>query len=359
MKSNAHLNHASDTHAWPDSMKITHGKLRGCLAYIKYEGKDIRGGYFGTQDAINALLGFDKILRYYVDKEIPEFKGVSYDFPVKIQKGSWEILLPSNVDQLMTVIKAGGSAVLAFWYLKSLAETAAKDGLFQSGPIKDIREVLRCAIRAFQLIIAFVKHMKGHESAQSIRIENDMESVTVYNKDGVPLTFPSKYLDIILKCPRSLLSNIVMPIRGERSLKVGVCSTDGKVTEEIIDNNDKGLFSEDLEGLDELPELIDGEPVVLNGRIVRANEKEQSFGFQYNGHVITCKPAKGLTIATFKQGIISARSSKLYQTEVKVEGLVERVTVDGRYKTRPRLFVHTVLPIDNECQEIEQAEFDI
>ena len=91
-----------------------------------------------------------------------------------------------------------------------------------------------------------------------------------------------------------------------------------------------------------LPELKHGELVVLHGVIVRANEKEQSFGLQYKDHVITCKPEGDRPIGSFKDEIISSRSGKLYQTHVKVTGIVDRLTEDGRHKIKPRLFVSEV-----------------
>lgn len=332
----------------------THSNHMDCIAYIKYEGDDIADGIFGARDAADALLGVDKVLHYYVEKEIPELKTVSYDFPVKIQKGSWEILIPSNIDQLITV---GGTTTLLYFYLKQAAEVAAKDGLLETGFVKDIKQVISWALRILQLVISYVKHMKGHNKHPPIKFENDSEIVTVFNKNGAPFSFPSKYLQLILQFPSSLLSDMVMPIRGKRMMKIGVYKNKDEFTEETIGRGEKSLFCEEQEEIDELPELVDGEKVSLKGRIVRANEKEQSFGFQYNGHVITCKPKNGLTLASFKDGIISSRRGCLYQSEVEVRGLVERVTVDGRYKTRPRIFVSNVLPTNVDVMAIEQPEF--
>ena len=330
-----------------------------CLAYIKYEGEDIANGVFGARDSANALLGIDRALRYYVEKEIPELKDAIYDFPVKIHEGSWEVLIPSNVDQLITVLKVGGATYFLYAYLKATAEVAAKDSFFKTGAVKDIRQVISWAVSGIQMLIAYVKHMGGFEKEPKVSFKHDMDVVTVFNKDGIPFSFPVKFLNLILKCPSSLLSEMVKPIREKRTMKVGVYKEDGKLVEEIVDNEEKDLFCEESQELDELPELADGDHVTLQGRVVRANEKEQSLGFQYNGHVITCKPAKGTTIASFKAGIISARKGKLYQTDVEVIGVVERVTVDGHYKTKPRIFVSNILPIEDGSHEVEQSELPL
>ena len=328
-----------------------------CLAYIKYEGKDIANGVFGARDAAIALSGIDKALRYYVETEIPELREVEYDFPVKIQEGSWEVLIPSNVDQLITVLKVGGAASLLYTYLKATAESAAKDSFFKTGVVKDVRQIISWAVSGIQWLIAYVKHMREFDKNPKISLNHDMDVVTVFNKNGIPFSFPAKFLNLILRCPPSLLSEMVKPVREKRTMKVGVYKEDGELVEEMVNNEEKDLFCEELQELDELPELADGAHVTLQGRIVRANEKEQSLGFQYNGHVITCKPAKGTTIASFKAGIISSRRGRHYQTDVEVIGVVERVTVDGRYKTKPRIFVSTILPINDDSHEVEQSEF--
>ena len=327
-----------------------------CLAYIKYEGEDIANGVFGARDAANALSGIDKALRYYVEKEIPELRAVVYDFPVKIQEGSWEVLIPSNIDQLITVLKVGGAASFLYPYLKAMAEVAAKDGFFKTGAVKDVRQIISWAVLGIQLLIKYVKHMGAFDKNPKVSFSHGMDVVTVFNKDGIPFSFPVKFLNFILKCPPSLLSEMVQPIREKRTMKVGLYNADGELEETMVNNEERDLFCEEPQELDELPELVDGEHVALQGRVVRANEKEQSLGFQYNGHVITCKPVKGMTIASFKNGIISSRRGKLYQTDVKVVGVVERVTVDGRYKTRPRIFMSAILPVDDVSHEAEQSE---
>lgn len=330
-----------------------------CLAYVKYEGEDINHGVFDARDAANALLGIDKAVRYYVEREIPELRGVKYDFPVKIQEGSWEVLIPSNVDQLIKVFGISGIGVFAYTYLKATAEKAAKDGMLTTGVVKDIRNAFSSAVLMIQRVLAYVKHMGGFNKNPKVKFDEGSEIVTVYNKEGVPLSFQSRYLEIILKCPSSLLAEMVLPIRIKRSLRIGLYNANGELREESVNESEKELFCDEPQELDELPELKDGESVTLKGRIVRANEKEQSLGFQYNGHVITCKPAKGMTLASFKSGIISSRSGKLYQSDVEVSGDVERVAVDGRYKTKPRIFVNSVVPIDDISPVREQTEFDI
>lgn len=329
------------------------------FAYVKYVGEDIHDGVFGAKASAAALLGLDAALRYYAEQEIPELKDVEYDFPIKIQEGSWEALVPENVEELMQVVKVGGLgalvAVSVKQYLKKTAEIAAKDGLLETGLAKDIEKAIRKSVEILQWVVSYVKHMRSFDREPKATFDADNDSVTVYNKEGKALTFPQKYLGFILHCPKSILNGLARNITEKRTLKLGLRhGSDWSVAE--IGNEDRGLFYEELEEEDVLPELKHGELVVLHGVIVRANEKEQSFGLQYKDHIITCKPEEGRTIGSFKDEIISSRSGKLYQTHVKVTGVVDRLTEDGRHKIKPRLFVSEVQAAMDENGEPIQDE---
>lgn len=320
------------------------------FAYIKYEGENIQGGLFGVRDAADALLGFDVALRYVLEKELPELRRIKYDIPVKIREGSWEGLLPDQIEQYIQVVQAIGikgvlNVSLAV-YLTRLASQAATEGLFSTGVAKDVKRAFELAVRVVQGAIAYVKHLKGYErDPGTVKLSKDGSQVIVYNKEGVPLSIDAELYERIRKCPKRLLCGLAKPVIAGRKLHIGL--RHGKVwTDQIIEEKDRILFCDEEEMVDELPELVDGESVSVDGVVVRANEKEQSFGLQYKNHVITCKPVKGKTIVMFKEGIISHSSGKLYHTNVTVHGTVERVTEEGNYKTKPRIFVSEVIPID-------------
>lgn len=325
------------------------------FAYIKYEGENIRNGLFGTRDAADALSGLDVALRYVIDKELPELRRVKYDIPVKIQEGSWTGFLPDQIGQYVQIFQTA-QAVGAFGliaislevYLKNLAEQAAKEGLLETGPAKDLTKIFRFAVRVVQDGIAYVKHMQGYERKPgAIKISKDGSQITIFNKAGEPLTVDADVFELLIKIPKKVLCGLAKPVVAGRKLRVGL--RHGRVwKDQVIEAKDRTLFCEEEEMVDELPELVDGELVSLDGIVVRANEKEQSFGLQYKNHVITCKPVKGKTIVMFKEGIISHSSGKLYHTNVTVHGMVERVTEEGNYKTKPRIFVSEVIPIDTD-----------
>jgi len=164
------------------------------FAYFKYEGDDITDGVFGARDSAEALWGLDKALRYCTEQELPELKKIKYEFPVKIQPGSWEILLPENIADIMQVVKDVGMAgciiVPLTVYLKGIAETAAKDGLFEAGPIKDLKKILEGALLAIQWFVRYIKHIRGSDPSPRIDSSDNENSVTIINKEGDSLTIP-------------------------------------------------------------------------------------------------------------------------------------------------------------------------
>ncbi len=53
------------------------------------------------------------------------------------------------------------------------------------------------------------------------------------------------------------------------------------------------MFDESPESETLFPELQHDESVILDGLVTKGNEKENSIGFEYNNHVITCYPRQG------------------------------------------------------------------
>lgn len=317
------------------------------IAYIKYEGANVHEGVFGILDSVHALMGVNKALRYYVEKDIPELKKVSYDFPVEIRRGSWEMSIPEAIESLMQVVQNhyGTLALLEIGiYLRKVFEKAGEEGFLETGPAKDIRKITIAAVEKIQWVIKYVKHMQGFNREPRIKFSNNNESITVFNNEGKPLSLPASLIDVILRCPKDLIDDMVKPVKADCTLRIAVRKGD-HWDEEIISDADRELFYAETEELDELPEMVDGDIVTIEGLVVRANEKEQSFGLQYKNHVITCKPEEGKSLASFKAGLISSSLGKLYQKDVKVTALIERVNADGKYKTRPRLFVSEVTPM--------------
>jgi hypothetical protein len=130
---------------------------------------------------------------------------------------------------------------------------------------------------------------------------------------------------------------------------IGSLSMTTKITE-----GEKDIFYTEKEK-DEviLPELKDGQFVALEGQITRGNEKENTIGFLYNGHVLTCKPKDG-KITKFKNNIISNSAKHLFP-EVIISGVVERRAISGDFKEkRPRIIFDSI-----EAVEIIEKESQI
>ena len=72
------------------------------IGYLKYSGKSVADGFLDTRKSAEALLGFDEMLRYFLLKEDPSLKDVDFEIPVKIRKGSWEMVIPEIIDKLLS-----------------------------------------------------------------------------------------------------------------------------------------------------------------------------------------------------------------------------------------------------------------
>lgn len=327
-------------------------------AFIKFEGEDIVDGVLGARDSINALEGFDTLMRGLLEREIPELKSIQYDIPVKIQEGSWELSIPENIFEIAGFVKKCGIpdliGVSFFVYIMRMASIAADKGLLETGLARDLKKVIPFAFEKIVWLVRYVKHLGCFEKTPDVSFAEDSRWVVIRNKEGRTLKFPYECLDFVMHCPKNAFYELVKPVNTKRRLRIAY-KKDRQWHDEVIHDDERQLFVEEPSEEDELPELVDGIVTVVDGLIVRANEKDQSIGLQYHDHVITCKPGKGFTLASFKAAIISGHSGRLYQTHVRITGLVERVTVDGRYKTKPRIFINKMEPIDEGVNGMIQA----
>jgi len=64
------------------------------LAYIKYQGTSIERGYMDARKSAETLNGLDEVVRFFVYQEEPELQTIDFELPVRVQKGSWEALIP-------------------------------------------------------------------------------------------------------------------------------------------------------------------------------------------------------------------------------------------------------------------------
>lgn len=95
------------------------------FAVIKYEGKLVEDGFLDARKAGEALWGIDESLRYFIYQEEPQVQKIEFEIPVRIQKGSWEALFPSNLDEVLikTVLAWGAGK----YFGQALSEMGKND----------------------------------------------------------------------------------------------------------------------------------------------------------------------------------------------------------------------------------------
>ena len=97
------------------------------LGYIKYEGEAIESGYLDARKSAEALIGIDEVIRYFVYQEDPELNTIQFEIPVRIRKGSWEALIPHNIEQWIITAAGAGIVTYTTTALKKMAENDFKD----------------------------------------------------------------------------------------------------------------------------------------------------------------------------------------------------------------------------------------
>lgn len=177
------------------------------------------------------------------------------------------------------------------------------------------------------------------------KIEKD-EFISIKNDDGEELKVPLAILLFMEKCPHTLFSDLASIVSPSQELEIGV-NVYGKIEKAKITEATRRIFYvEDDDKEDVLPELKDGDKVTLTGVVTRANESAQSIGFLHLDHVITCKPETGKCLADFKNALISQNHKYLYVPQMKLTGIVERITPSGENKDRVRIFFSNLEPED-------------
>lgn len=335
-------------------------KNTNALGYVKYDADYIKEGMFDARKSANALMGFDEIMRYFILKECPELRNVDFDFPVKIEEGSFEIVLPENIENLIYI--SGGSIVITA-YLASLAKKAASDGIFETGPIKDISKTLKASLKAIQWIIRIAKmrNKMGEKEIEGAKPNINDKTVEIPSIDNPQnkLVVPMEFFEEYVICPKDILSKLVSVVDERTELEIGVKENENEFMTTKITEGEKDIFYTEKEK-DEiiLPELEDGQFVALEGQITRGNEKDNSIGFSYNGHVLTCKPKDG-KITKFKNNIISNSAKHLFP-EVIITGVVERKAISGEFKEkRPRIIFESIEAVEiiEEDVQVEVVEY--
>ena len=304
----------------------------GYLGYLKYDGNAVNDGHLDARMAAEALIGLDEAFRHFIREEKPAWLMQNMNLPVRIERGCWQIMIPT------------GLAVFAGYYLKSMAEVAGKEGLFETGFAKDLNKVLMTAFDTMKGIIALSKHLGAVGSREAIKRAKfkDDEHVSVTGRAGNDQVYPVRFVELYAKCPADLFSKCVSIVDDERDLEIGSI-VNGKVVNAVrIFAADRDIFYKQQSDEDQivLPELEHGKEVDLDGEITRINESDNTLGFAHGGHVLNCRPRAKIKIASFKGRIISQQDGHVFP-KVRIYGVVDRLAVDGSFKAKKPAIIVT------------------
>lgn len=295
------------------------------FAFIKYEGQLVKDGYLDARKSGEALVGIDELMRYFIYQENPAIKDFEFDIPVRVRKGSWETVFPDNID---FIVKAG--VTLGAWMAAKYAGSALSE--IAKNDFKDVsfKEIFKKAFKNAIDVIKLSKHLKtlSKKKFDKVSFAENNELVRITNDNGEDLWIPVDILELYTNCPQTIFNKLTRIVEEERELIFGVYDQ-GQTLQEKITYTYKGIFSKtDEEDEIVLPELKHGIYVELEGRITRGNEKSNTIGFLYQGHIVTCYPEKGN---------IKRHRSKLF-SNCLIKGFVDRMDKDGNInEKRPRI----------------------
>ena len=203
------------------------------IGYIKYEGGLVEEGLMDAKRQAKALLCFDSSLRYLIGKQAPDFRGLDFEIPVRIRKGSWEALIPETVAGW---VQAGLGLVTAAYFTKMAQKMAEKD--FADFGVTDL---FKNAISALMWFAKIGKHMGDLKirTFDNTRFADNNSLIGIRNARGEYLYVPKYMLELYSSCSPKLLEQMAQNIEEGRELKIGSI-IDGNVDEVSISVNDIG-----------------------------------------------------------------------------------------------------------------------
>lgn len=309
------------------------------LAYLKYEGEAIESGYMDARKSAEALIGMDEVVRFFLYQEDPELQTIQFEIPVRIRKGSWEALIPHNIEEWIRTAIGLGITTYATTALKKLAENDFKD--------KKLKDIFKSAIKGIKWVIKIAAHIGSmtKKKIENVKFSENNTLIGIPNDKGEILFVPLKYFEFYISCPEKLFSKITNVIEEQRELVIGINKNDATDEDDLNDVkvtvSQKFIFTQKEEDTDEIlfPELIHNQYVELAGHVTRGNENANTIGFEYKEHILTCAPVQG-NITKYKN---------LLFTNCLIKGYVDRLDKEGNIKERrPRIKFSELLPNQKE-----------
>jgi hypothetical protein len=307
-----------------------------CIGYLKYTGSLVEEGFLDTRKSAKALLGFDEALRFFLIQEFPDFKDHEFEIPVKIQKGSWEALIPDTIEKWLLT----GVGVASTTYLTTAAKKMAENDFKDFSFIRLFRE----AIKSIQWFIKIGKHVGNlkKKSFERVKWSDGNNEVGIPNEKNEYLYVPKKYLDLYAKTNSNLLAKLADLIEEERCLAIGVVENGEKIEVRLPYSYKYFFTEEDPEII--FPELEHGLPVELEGSTTRGNENSNNIGFRYKDHILTCYPKSG-SIVSYKNALFE---------KCKILGRISREDKNGNIiLSRPNIIFHDLIPIAQDNKTLQ------
>lgn len=310
------------------------------FAFIKYQGDLVKEGYLDAKKSGEVLVGIDELIRYFVHQENPQIRDFEFEIPVRIRKGSWETIFPENLDSF--TVGAAFTLWMAGKYAGSFLEEMGKNDA------KDLslKLIFQKAIKGAIYVIKLSKHLGSisKKKFENISLDENRELIKITNENGEVIWIPNEVLELYSNCPQAIFNKLTKIIEEERELIIST-TEENIVVEETITTKHKYIFTKPEDDDDEivLPELKHGDYIEIQGHITRGNEKSNTIGFLYEGHIITCFPDKG-NIKQYKSNLFN---------NCLLKGFVDRLDKAGIVKEkRPRIKFIEIVNLDKPTLEL-------
>lgn len=302
------------------------------IGSVKFEGKAVAPGILDAGKAGLALTGLDELLRYFNSRQSPDLAKLDYEVPVRVREGSWEALV------------IAGASIFATAYLARAGNEMAKRDFDGVG----FSDVFRKSMRAIVYLIRLAKHtskLKGWV-LENLKWRKDNTEVGIPDKEGRYEYIPAEFINWYTSMPPQMIGKIAAVIEDERVLVVRVTDKRDRL-EETVTVREKRIFTvePDDQAEDEFlfPELEHGVDVRLEGRLTRGNAETNSFGLEYQGHILNCIPESGSVVqykpALFLRCLVEGRVTRLSKSRATAE-------------RKPTIIVRRVTPLEHDSQSL-------
>lgn len=305
------------------------------IGYIRYSGELVESGLMDARKSAQALIGFDEAVRYFVGCQDDELKNINFELPVRIRQGSWEALIPKGIFWITTALGAGATA----YFVKAGQKMAEND--FNDIGVKDI---IKKSIDAIVWVIRIGKHIGtiAIKKFEKVKFRNDNTEIGILNDNGEILWVPKRFLDLYVKCPKSLLKKMADIVENERTLMIGLFDN-AKEISESISLPYKRIFTHKDEDDMLFPELKHGMEVILDGEVTRGNETSNSIGFKYQDHILTAYPRSG-SVVRYKPALF---------LNAEIKGTISRIDESGGTDAmRPKIIFTHIEPKESNNKNL-------